>query len=150
MPYTKSIYPIDWDELSKQVKKEAGWMCVRCGHPDDPEACTALGVRRGRLPCTHKCTHPANGKQRMLTVHHLNGNKSDCRWYNLVSLCQVCHLHIQSKVVMERPWMFDHSTWFRPHVAGYYAYQNGLPHDREYVMAHLEELLEFGKPQVAT
>jgi hypothetical protein len=42
---------------------------------------------------------------------------------------------------MERPWLFAHSTWFKPYVAGYYAHQQGLPEDKDYVVAHLDELL---------
>jgi hypothetical protein len=44
--------------------------------------------------------------------------------------------------------MFDHSKWFQPYVAGYYAKQNGYPTDKEFVMANLEMLLNFGKPQI--
>ena len=42
---------------------------------------------------------------------------------------------------MDRPYMFEHSAWFKPYVAGYYAHLRGLPEDREYVMEHLDELL---------
>ncbi len=61
------------------------------------------------------------------TTHHLDGQKGNCNWWNLAALCQRCHLHIQAKVVMERVWMFDHSEWFKPYVAGYYAYHEDLP-----------------------
>jgi len=59
---------------------------------------------------------------RILTVHHLNEDKADCRWWNLVSLCQRCHLRVQRKVLMERVWPWEHSDWFKPFVAGYYAW----------------------------
>lgn len=78
----------------------------------------------------------------MLTVHHLDGDKGNCEWWNLAALCQRCHLRIQAKVVMNRIWMFDHSEWFRPYVAGYYAHLAGLPTDREFVLARLDELQE--------
>jgi len=42
---------------------------------------------------------------------------------------------------MERPYMFPHSIWFQPYVAGYYAHLQGLPEDRDYVVAHLDDLL---------
>jgi hypothetical protein len=83
-----------------------------------------------------------------LTVHHLDINPANCEWWNIPALCQRCHLSIQSKVIMERLWMFEHSDWFKPYAAGYYAHQNGLPHDKQYVMDHLMELLEYGKPQL--
>lgn len=112
-------YPADWKAIAQAVKDEAGWKCVRCGH-------------------IHEKGH-------ILTCHHLDCDKSNCEWWNIPALCQVCHLHIQGKVVMAQTWAFEHSTWFRPYVAGYYAHRDGLPHDREYVMAHLAELLELGK-----
>lgn len=79
---------------------------------------------------------------RILTVHHLNGVKHDCRWWNLVSLCQRDHLVIQSKVVMERPFRDEHSEWFKPFAAGYYAWKYlGLELSQPETMARLEELL---------
>jgi 5-methylcytosine-specific restriction endonuclease McrA len=111
-------YPLDWAKIALRTKEAAGWECRRCGRPHD--------IDTGY----------------MLTVHHLDLDKSNCRWWNLVALCQRCHLHIQGKVVMERPWMFEHSEWFRPYVAGYYAHRSGLDDSRDYVMAHLEKLLK--------
>jgi hypothetical protein len=87
---------------------------------------------------------------RILTVHHLNGIKHDCRWWNLVSLCQRCHLTIQAKVRMERPWTKEHSEWFKPYVAGYYAWSLlGEELTREETMARLEELLALQHSQDA-
>lgn len=94
----KSIgeYPKNWRDIALDVKGIAGWKCVRCGHRHDIEG----GY--------------------MLTVHHLDLNKSNCAWWNIVALCQKCHLQIQHKVVMEQPYMFRHSEWFKPYVAAYY------------------------------
>jgi hypothetical protein len=72
-------------------------------------------------------------------------NPANCEWWNIPALCQKCHLQIQHKVVMEQPYMFEHSEWFKPYAAGYYANQNGLPTDKDYVMAHLSELLDLAK-----
>lgn len=115
-------YPANWIEISKQVKDDAGWKCVRCHEPHD-------------IPAGY-----------MLTVHHIDLNKSNCEWWNLAALCQRCHLQIQHKVVIERLFMFEHSEWFKPYAAGYYAFTHGLPHDREFVMLHLDQLLDFGRP----
>ena len=119
-------YPVNWEEIATQTKEAANWRCVRCGHKHDPETGYSL------------------------TVHHLDINPANCAWWNLAALCQRCHLHIQHKVIMERPWlMFPHSLWFQPYVAGYYAHRRGLPEDREYVMAHLDDLLDYSKvPQL--
>lgn len=55
-------------------------------------------------------------------------------------------LRIQGKVIIERPFMFEHSEWFKPYVAGYYAFSNSLPHDKAYVLANMDRLLDFGRP----
>lgn len=121
MRKSKSAYPDDWFEISQKVKEEADWKCVRCGHANERET----GY--------------------VLTVHHLDLDPQNCEWWNLVALCQRCHLHIQGKVILERPWMFEHTNWFKPYVAGYYAKISGLPTDRIYVMNNLEKLLELGR-----
>lgn len=114
-------YPPDWQQIARSVKEAAGWRCVRCGHPHDTPAGYMLGV------------------------HHLDGDKSNCRWWNLTALCQRCHLRIQAKVIMGRGWFLPHSEWFRPYVAGYYAHVHGQPDDPAYVLAHLDELLALGQ-----
>lgn len=136
-----SQYPKKWPEVANQVKEDAGWRCVRCGHPHEHP-----GQHR---PCDMRCDlmrHPevdgileeidtdgnikihvtwnSKQRQRVLTVHHMDGKKWNLRWWNLVALCQVCHLIIQAKVDMDRPWvMFEHSEWFKPYVAGFYAHK---------------------------
>ena len=122
MRKSTSEYPKNWKEISLRVKEEAGWKCIRCGHPHDPKA----GY--------------------VLTVHHLDLSPANVSWWNLAALCQRCHLQIQIKVIMERPWMFEHSEWFKPYVAGYYAFIHGLPDDKPYVLDNLESLLDYGRP----
>lgn len=126
-------YPKDWPAIAIAVKETADWKCVRCGHRHDIE----------------------NGF--MLTVHHLDLNKSNCAWWNIPALCQKCHLQIQHKVVMEQPYMFPHSEWFKPYVAAYYGvvecvfegtydyYESLVKVPREQVMARLDELLAYGQ-----
>lgn len=113
-------YPPNWKEIATAVKDAAGWCCVRCGHPHEPQAGYSL------------------------TVHHLDINPSNCAWWNLAALCQRCHLHIQSKVVIERPYMFEHTSWFKPYAAGYYAHLNGETDSLPVVTAHMERLLAYG------
>lgn len=112
-------YPPDWKAIAQRVKDAAGWCCVRCGMP-------------------HQKGH-------VLTVHHLDCDKANCRWWNLAALCQQCHLTIQGKVILARPWLLEHSPWFRPYAAGFYAHQHGEPDDRETVMAQLDRLLAYGR-----
>lgn len=138
-------YPDDWKELSHAIREAAGWRCVRCRHPHE---------RPGSpVPCDGQCD-PAyhagglnDGKQRILTVHHLDGDKDNCRWWNCAALCQVCHLVIQGRVVMDRGYLFPHSEWFKPYAAGFYAYTVlGEDLTREDVEARMEELLAAGQP----
>lgn len=134
-------YPVAWHTIKHDVRVAADHRCVRCHHP------YAKGAGEWS-PCDERCTHrgehtrirtlgePApvtsdefwndavvEARWRILTVHHLTGDKADCRWWNLVSLCQRCHLEIQGRVVMDRTWPHEHSPWFRPYVAGYYAWR---------------------------
>lgn len=113
-------YPANWNEIAQATKEAAGNCCIRCGHGND-----------------RKSGH-------VLTVHHLDANKSNCAWWNLAALCQRCHLSIQGRVIMERTWMLPHSKWFKPYVAGYYAFHYGLPDDRKFVEAHIDELIDLG------
>ncbi len=116
---TRGEYPYNWGSIAIITKDEANWNCVRCDHAHDIE----------------------NGY--MLTVHHLDGDKSNCRWWNLAALCQRCHLRMQGRVHMNRVWMFEHSEWFKPYVAGYYAFQFNMRDDQEYVLEHIDDLLQL-------
>lgn len=81
---------------------------------------------------------------RILTVHHFDGDKANDAWWNLLSLCQVCHLSFQSRVDPEIPWMFEHSAWLRPYVAGFYAAKyEGKNLTREEVESRIDELLAY-------
>lgn len=117
-------YPDNWEAIAKETKDAAGWRCIRCNHDHEPAAGYCL------------------------TVHHLDRDKSNCAWWNLAALCQRCHLKIQGKVVMERVWMFEHSTWFKPYVAGYYAHQFGLDERREIVLTNIDYLIALGQGKI--
>jgi hypothetical protein len=164
-------YPPEWHRIIKhQVRHDANHRCIRCQHPyrngehgsGEWSACDTRCTHYG--PFRHQLTDgtwidhpqaqginpylfahndiPVEALWRILTVHHLDGNKANCRWWNLVALCQRCHLEIQGRVVMDRVWPHEHTAWFRPYVAGYYAHRF-LQEDvtREQAEARLEELL---------
>lgn len=110
-------YPPEWPEIAKATK-DADWHCIRCGHYHEP------------------------AKGYTLTVHHLDGDKTNCRWWNLTALCQRCHLHIQAKVIMHRRYIFEHSEWFKPYAAGWYAWVYlGEDIERRDALSRLDELL---------
>lgn len=114
-----SSYPANWQAISLAVKEEAGWCCIRCGHIHEPAAGYTL------------------------TVHHLDMNPSNNVWWNLLALCQRCHLSVQGRVALDRPWvMLEHSEWFKPYVAGWYALRYlGENLGRKEVLARMDELL---------
>jgi hypothetical protein len=34
---SKGAYPPDWPDIARKIKDLAGWRCVRCNHPHEPE-----------------------------------------------------------------------------------------------------------------
>lgn len=87
---------------------------------------------------------------RLLTVHHADLNKSNCHWRNLMALCQACHLSVQARVNLDRPWvMVEHSEWAKPYIAAFYAKKYlGLTLSRPEVEARLDELLALERAVV--
>ena len=124
-----SEYPADWPAIASRIKAAAGGRCVRCGHPDEPPWKIQKMVpwwksRSGReqtgpSPCDELCTHPPDGKQRMLTVHHLDMDKANVADWNLAALCQGCHLSVQGRVDFHQEYLFEHTPWMRPYVEGF-------------------------------
>lgn len=130
------------------VRQEAGHRCVRCGHPyvarsgewsPCDEACRHGGpvriwsgysttadirdeITSDEISAADRSGASICARWRILTVHHLTGEKADCRWWNLAALCQRCHLTIQGKVRMAQTWPWPHTDWFRPYAAGWYAW----------------------------
>lgn len=157
----KDGYPLAWHETIKHaVREEAGHRCVRCKHPyrtgQHPME-LVNGVYESWSPCNEQCTHPGplrmnNGKvetkARILTVHHLDEIKLNCRWWNLAALCQRCHLTIQGRVKLHRPYFLEHSEWFKPYVAGFYASSIlGEELSREQVTERMDELLLLARKE---
>lgn len=98
------------------------------------------GTREVSYYLSHGLTVEAHW--RILTVHHLDEDKANCRWWNLAALCQRCHLRMQRAVVMDRVYHFEHSEWFKPFAAGFYAWKYlGEDLEREETLIRLPELL---------
>jgi hypothetical protein len=154
------------------AREAAGHRCVRCLHPYpqgagewsrcEPTTCRHGGPVRWLDPdgdwvefdlgTTPLCSTTPDGDRRtveaqwrILTVHHLRQGreaKRDLRWWNLAPLCQRCHLQVQRKVHMERVYPWPHTEWFRPYVAGWYAWAYlGEELTREQAEARVDELL---------
>jgi len=153
-------YPPDWPDISKRVKADAGHRCVRCRHPFKPltgladvcdDQCVpakGLHVKRGVVTEDSRTLELLAGIN--YGVHHFDGDKSNCRWWNLMALCNSCHLTIQALVIPERPWLFEHSEWMRPYAAGYYAFAfGGLEVSRAEVERDIERFIAMGQPWLA-
>lgn len=145
-------YPPEWHaEIKHLVRERAGHRCERCHHP---YLVGTHGNGEWSL-CDEQCRHGyANtaedglggrlARWRILTVHHLDGDKANCRWWNLAALCQRCHLTIQGRVKLEREFIAEHSEWFKPFAAGWYAWKyEGRDIDRGEALARIDELLAY-------
>lgn len=121
----KGEYAEDWPDIALKIKQRADWCCERCGHPHD------------------FITH------HILTVHHLDGDKSNNKWWNTAALCQRCHLSVQGRVIMHRQLFLPHTPWMRCHAAGFYAHLLELPDDEQYVRANEQALLDLGQGYIS-
>lgn len=148
-------YVDDRKALHDAVRAAAGDRCIRCLHPKgdklgSPTNLTPKPVAYKDpvlMPCDELCRHKQDGKLRILTVHHLDGDKSRNLWWNLLALCQVCHLQVQAKVIPEQPYLWPHSDWFVPYACGFYAlYYGGRHITRAEADAEPERWLAMGQP----
>jgi len=114
MPQAKQRgeYPADWHTLAKQVKEDADLQCVRCMTPHNPNAGYCL------------------------TVHHFDGDKDNNKRWNLMALCQRCHLSVQARVDPQIALMFDPSPWALPYLAGFYHDNPDQPKPVTYDLVH--------------
>lgn len=118
--HPRSRYPLTWDRIARRIKRAAGWRCERCRHPQRPDG--------GQLACDDRCRHEPCGTGvspveifRILTVHHLDGNRANNAWWNLAALCQRCHLSVQSTIDFDQAVLFpdQYGDWFIGHLQGY-------------------------------
>lgn len=158
-------YPEAWHRargdnpaIKDYVRGLAGHRCQRCLHPYR-KGTHRLEHGASWSPCDTRCRHGGpvrlakvevprpdfvlkEASWRILTVHHLDEDKRNCRWWNLVALCQRCHLRMQRAVVMDRTYHYEHSEWFKPYAAGFYAWKYlGEDLGREETLQRLPELL---------
>ena len=118
MRHFTGTYAPNGKQSRRAVREAAGNCCIRCQHPNDF----------------------ASGH--VLTTHHFDGNKANDAWWNLMALCQRCHLKVQNKVDPNVPYFLEHSPWAKPYVAGFYAWKyEGLMLSREEVDARIDSLL---------
>lgn len=78
MPVDKSKYPKNWDDIAAFVKAAAGDRCELCQVADREP------IGRG-------------DNFAVLTVHHLNEDTHNSYDWNLIALCDACHLAVHRK-----------------------------------------------------
>lgn len=156
-------YREDWEALSLEVKERAGWRCIRCHHPFAPDTGSPLfcdsgcdlgrgihrRVRAGEFDRAGRITAATLAWLSAINygVHHFDGDKSNNRWWNLMAMCNSCHLKTQSSVIPERPWILEHSEWAKPYIGGFYAWWFAKREPtREEVERDIDLFLALGQP----
>jgi len=114
----KNDYNADGKEKRRAARESVGNVCIRCNSPS------------------------VQGK--ILTTHHFDGDKANDAWWNLLPLCQVCHLTVQGKVDPNIPYFLEHKDWLKPYVAGFYAWKyEGRMIDKDEAIRRMDELLAY-------
>jgi hypothetical protein len=106
MPINRSNYPPDWEDISRQVKEEAGWCCETCGAKHGETIYREKRTARWTpdiavAEVTYRRYYESIVQ---IGVAHLGIDKPDgspgskfdtmdCRRDNLRALCRRCHLH---------------------------------------------------------
>ncbi|MCZ2115135.1 MAG: hypothetical protein LC131_15105 [Anaerolineae bacterium] len=79
MPMNLRDYHPDWRSISRQIREQAGQQCE--GTPRFPD-CVAVNSE----------PHPETGSRVVLTVAHMDHDRTNNDPANLRALCQRCHL----------------------------------------------------------
>lgn len=103
---TYGEYPHLWERglIQARIRELANHRCEHCGMEFHQGTNLAVSVKR-------RDGHPLIG-----TVHHVDGNKANCSYRNLVYLCQRCHytLHLIGWIPgkpMPRQWFNRPPLW---------------------------------------
>jgi hypothetical protein len=92
MPIDYNDYPCDWKLISKAVIRLAKDKC---------ELCNAENYK----------PHWKTKSKVILTVHHIDGDKYNCSKYNLIALCQRCHLKLDLEKHLGKRIQVDKNYW---------------------------------------
>ena len=108
MPWDRSLYPDNWDELAMEIKTEANWQCQACGRPcRKPDE--TFDQLYERLPDywkpywwsweenDHEPVKVAKPHRFKLTVAHLDHRPENSDRKNLKAWCTPCHARYDLK-----------------------------------------------------
>lgn len=74
MPFDRSKYPANWNQIRARILRRDENRCKWCGAENyEP--------------------HPVTGSRVVLTTAHIDHDPANCEDWNLAALCQRCHLH---------------------------------------------------------
>lgn len=100
MPWSRSLYPSDWETIAQSVKERSGWKCQECGKQCRRPGQNFLDFAYPFLESGQMDSDDLDHPQRFtLTVAHLNHKPEDCRPENLKALCAPCHCQMDLKAM---------------------------------------------------
>lgn len=92
MPIDYKQYPKDWKLISKAIIEHAQNKCELCG-------------------AENYKPHWKTGSKVVLTVHHIDHNKKNSSRYNLIALCQRCHLRLDLERHHSKRFKINKKYW---------------------------------------
>ena len=120
MPWTRNLYPKNWESIANSIKDSVDWNCEECGKPcrQPQESQQDFEDRIRDTPWeddyweeyhddeTGEWGFIPHPQRFTLTVAHLNHEPQDCRTENLRALCAPCHCRYdqrpESRAIKER------------------------------------------------
>jgi hypothetical protein len=96
MPMNRKLYPVNWEDIARAVKDEAGWCCEECGKtcikPGESVESFISRIQTNRISeCPVVFEFLEHPKRWVLTVAHLDHCPENCDRSNLKALCAPCH-----------------------------------------------------------
>jgi 5-methylcytosine-specific restriction endonuclease McrA len=82
-------YPPDWVEIAEAARERTGHRCAECG-------------MQGLLPEEYDDWALPGNKERIIEVHHVDGDPANCADENLRPLCRLCHRDIHRRMREKR------------------------------------------------
>ncbi len=108
MPMERSLYPKNWDQISRRIKQAANWHCEHCGKPcllpneSVLDFLTRCGFTVGEAIAAfldNGKLNPNKETRFVLTTAHLNHKPEECHRENLKALCAPCHCRMDLKAI---------------------------------------------------
>lgn len=71
-------YPPDWVDIAEAARVRVGHCCCECG-------------KQGLTPDEYDDWDAPGNRERIIEVHHADGDPANCEDSNLQPLCKACH-----------------------------------------------------------